>query len=119
MKVLVCGGRDFTDRDLLFATLDRVLEKFGDKLVIVHGACPTGADAMAEEWAKARETEYMGFPARWSSLGKPGGYERNKRMRDKARPDAAIAFKGGDGTAMMCRLLEEIGVEPWRVGWSA
>jgi hypothetical protein len=115
MKVLVCGGRDFADKDLLFATLDRVHSKFGDELVIVHGACPTGADAMAEEWAKEREVEYMGFPARWNRLGHPAGPERNKRMRDRAKPDAAIAFKGGRGTNGMCRLMSEIGVEPWRV----
>ena len=117
MKVLVCGGRDFSDRELLDATLDRVLTKFGDDLVIVHGNCETGADQMAEQWAKDRRVEYMGFPARWERLGKPAGFERNKRMRDKAKPDAAIAFPGRTGTQMMCDLMLEIGIEPWRVGW--
>jgi hypothetical protein len=116
MKVLVCGGRNFEDRDLLDFTLDKVLMKYGDDLIIVHGAA-RGADLMAEEWAKSREVEYMGFPARWSKLSDKAGRERNTRMRDKTQPDACIAFKGGHGTAMMCSLMEQIGVVPWKVGW--
>ena len=116
MRVLVCGGRDFSDEKLLYSTLDRVHQKYGDDLVIVHGA-QRGADLMAEAWAKAREVEYMGFPARWKRLSKRAGYERNARMRDKAKPDACIAFKGGDGTGMMCSLMEELAVKPWKVGW--
>lgn len=115
MRVLVCGGRDFADRDLLFATLDKVLAKYGDGLVIVHGAA-RGADLMAEEWAKSREVEYMGFPARWHRLAKKAGRERNTRMRDKAAPEACVAFAGGDGTAMMVGLMKDIGIEAWRVG---
>ena len=58
MIVLVCGGRDFTDRDLLFATMDRVLAKYPDGLMIVQGAAK-GADLLAEGWCKSRQ--------RWSS----------------------------------------------------
>lgn len=55
MRVLVCGGRDFADRDLVFQTLDAVARKYGTaRLGIIHGACPTGADKFAEEWAKSR-----------------------------------------------------------------
>lgn len=116
MKVLVCGGRDFSDKSLLTGTLDRVHSKYGDALVIVHGVA-RGADLMAEDWAKAREVAYEGFPAHWKKLGKRAGLERNKRMRDAAKPAACIAFAGGVGTRMMCDLMREIGVEPWLVGW--
>ena len=113
MKIIVCGGREYEDRERLFSILDRVLSKYGDSLVIIHGAA-RGADEMAEEWAKFREVEYMGFPAKWRRIGGKGaGAERNRRMRDKARPDACIAFPGGRGTAMMCKLMREIGIEPW------
>lgn len=117
MRVLVCGGRDFEDRDLLFATLDRVLAKYGDALVILHGG-QRGADLLAERWAKMREVEYIGVPARWTRLGKAAGAERNKRMRDRWKPDACIAFKGREGTRLMISLMREVGIEPWVVGWS-
>lgn len=115
--VLVCGGRDFDRRDLLYQTLDKVLSKYGDRLVIVTGACPTGADNLAEGWAKEREVPYIGHPAKWTAHGRPGGHIRNKRMRDQWKPQACIAFKGGKGTEGMIALMREIGVEPWLVGW--
>jgi hypothetical protein len=121
--VLVCGGRDFDARDFLFSVLDRVHAKYGDDLVIITGAqrkrkddgTYCGADYLAQEWAIDREVEYMGFPARWKKIGAPAaGGERNRRMRDKGMPEAAVAFLGGRGTAMMCALLREIGIEPWQ-----
>lgn len=114
MRVLVTGGREFADRALVEATPDKVLAKYGDSLVIVTGSAP-GADTLAEEWAKSRGVPYMGFPARWKRHGNYAGPERNKRMRDEARPDACIAFEGGTGTAGMCKLMEEIGVTPWKI----
>jgi hypothetical protein len=124
VKVLVCGGRDFADKSLVDATLDKVFAKYGDELVIVTGAQRkrvgeryVGADYLAEEWAKSREVPYMGFPAQWTKMGKAAGPERNRRMRDEAKPDACVAFEGGTGTAGMCQLMEEIGIKPWKVGW--
>jgi hypothetical protein len=119
LKVLVCGGREFSDRDLVFKTLDAVLEKHGEKGVyIVHGACPTGADALAEEWAKSRQVAYIGIPAQWDAYGRSAGPMRNKRMRDEIKPDHCIAFRGGTGTRGMIDLMREVGVQPWLVRWS-
>ena len=118
MRVLVCGGRDFNDKELLYSTLDRVLSKYPDELCIVHGSCQSGADKMAEDWCKLREVDYMGFPAKWKKHGRSGGPKRNKRMRDQSSPDACIAFKGGDGTLGMVALMKEAGIEPWMVGWA-
>lgn len=117
MIVLVCGGRDFSDRNLVFSTLDKVLAKYPDGLMIVHGAAK-GADLLAEEWCKSREVMYVGVPARWKKYGKPAGPHRNKIMRDLWEPKACIAFPGGDGTRGMIGLMKEVGVEPWLVGWS-
>jgi hypothetical protein len=118
-KILVCGGRDFPDRDLVFRTLDAVARKHGtETLAIIHGACLTGADKFAEEWAKEREVAYIGFPARWKTEGRAAGPLRNKRMRDATSPDHCIAFRGDRGTRGMIALMREIGIEPWLVGWS-
>lgn len=121
MKVLVCGGRDYANKAFVYRVLDKVREKHGDDLVIITGAQRkrtdegfVGADYLAQEWAIEREVEYMGFPAKWKALGAPAaGGERNRRMRDKSMPDAAIAFPGGRGTKLMCDLLKEIGIEAW------
>ncbi len=46
MRVLVCGGREFADRQLLNEALNRLRQERGVALVIAGGA--RGADAMAE-----------------------------------------------------------------------
>ena len=116
MIVLVCGGRDFTDRQLVFDTLDRVRSKYPDNLVVVHGAAK-GADLLAEEWCKSRQVMYVGVPAQWDKYGKAAGMQRNRVMRDVWQPKACIAFKGGTGTRGMIKLMEEVGVKVWMVGW--
>lgn len=53
-RVLVTASRDLTERRLvrqqLFICLGAALT-LGKRLVVVHGACPTGGDAFADEWA--------------------------------------------------------------------
>ncbi|QHJ81415.1 MAG: hypothetical protein [Bacteriophage sp.] len=125
--ILVCGGREYDNRDRLYHVLDRLLLKVGrDDLVIVTGSQRkwheakrrfVGADFLAEEWAKEREIEYRGFPARWKSLKKKAGYERNTRMYQRSLPNGCIAFKGGAGTRMMCGIMIEYGITPWCIDW--
>jgi hypothetical protein len=52
MRVLVCGGRDFDNRAMLNAALDRLHAERVFSLVIAGGA--RGADTLAEDWANAR-----------------------------------------------------------------
>lgn len=117
MIVLVCGGRDFSDRDLVYTTLDKVIAKYPE-MWLLTGSCPDGADALAEAWAKEREIPYCGVPARWKALGKMAGPIRNRIMRDLWEPKACIAFPGGVGTRGMVKLMEDVGVKAWLVGWS-
>lgn len=125
-KVIVCGGREYDNATRLYSVLDRLLQKFGDDLVIVTGAQRKwmagesrfiGADFHAEEWARSREVEYMGFPAKWASLKKRAGFERNNRMANRTNPDGCVAFPGGAGTRMMCGIMVELGITPWCIDW--
>lgn len=113
MKLLVTGGRDFADRAFVFECLDRVDRKH-TVMLLVHGACPTGADRWADEWAQARGVTRMPFPAQWKELGDKAGPIRNQRMLDITAPEAAVAFPGGRGTGDMLRRLERAGVPVWR-----
>ncbi len=112
MRLLVCGGREYADRDFVFRVLDAVNRKRPIS-VLMHGACPTGADKFADDWLKARGIEPLRFPADWRKYGRAAGPIRNKQMRDEGRPDGAVAFPGNDGTAGMVAMLREIGIEPW------
>lgn len=43
--MIVCGGRHFDDRALVWDVLDYVRAKVGEPgMMLVHGDCPTGAD---------------------------------------------------------------------------
>ena len=108
-KVLVCGGRDFADRAMLDAALDRLHQERGFSLVIAGGA--RGADTLAEEWAKARGIACDVYRADWEGLGRKAGPIRNERMLVEGKPDVVVAFPGGRGTAHMVRIAREAGIE--------
>ncbi len=114
MKLLVTGGRDFNDRDFVFACLDRADAK-RRIMLLVHGGA-TGADTLAKEWADARGVCHAPFtvtPEDWRTHGKAAGPLRNARMLAATAPDGAVAFPGGSGTADMIRRLEAAGVPVW------
>lgn len=109
-RVLVCGGRNFTDADFLFRTLDDLRTKFGFTHLI-HGQ-GQGADQLAYMWAVSRlgEVAVTGFPADWIRFNKSAGPKRNQQMLDEGKPDFVIAFPGGKGTADMVRRAKRAGV---------
>jgi hypothetical protein len=112
MKLLVCGGRDYTNRNALFAALDWLHGRRNIELII-HGAA-RGADRLAAEWASARGIQSRAFPALWDVDGKAAGFIRNRRMLDCGRPDGVAAFPGGRGTADMINQAQAAGVLVWR-----
>lgn len=109
MRVLVCGGRDFKDADLLKFALNIIKELEGIDLII-HGHA-RGADSMAAVWAVANGIDNLGYFADWKTHGKAAGPIRNQKMLDDGRPDLVIAFPGGPGTADMVRRARLSGVE--------
>ena len=109
MKVLVCGGRDYADRDHLNAELDRLHAERTFTLVIAGGA--RGADTLAAEWAASRGVPCDVYMADWEGLGRKAGPIRNGRMLAEGKPDLVVGFPGGRGTAHMCRIAREAGVE--------
>jgi len=107
---LVAGGRDFTDRSFVFRCLDRMSERMGMPDLLMHGHCPTGADALADEWAFSRRVHVLRVPALWGPLGKCAGPTRNATMAHLAAQLGAklcITFPGGTGTEDMARRAKQ------------
>ncbi len=96
MRILVTGSRDWTDESLLRWAISSHLD--GDD-VIVHGDCPTGADAMAQEFADMTGLATERHKAQWSKYGRAAGPYRNQKMVDLGA-DVVLAFKnpGSRGT---------------------
>lgn len=100
MKVLVCGGRDYSDYDTVIDVLNDVEMTFGPIKAIIHGGA-SGADLLGSRWGFATGRSVMPFKANWNLHGKAAGPIRNQLMLDKAKPDLVVAFPGGKGTADM------------------
>lgn len=104
ISVLVCGGRDFDDKSLLFDVLDGINKARGIVLVIQGGA--RGADRLAAEWAVTAGVHSITFNANWDKYGKAAGPIRNKAMLEW-EPDLIVAFPGGAGTANMVKQAKD------------
>lgn len=89
IKVIIAGGRDFTDYNLLKRNCDHILSRRHPDVIIVSGKA-RGADSLGERYAKERGYLVHEFPADWNRFGKKAGYLRNSEMARHA--DALIAF---------------------------
>lgn len=89
MKVIIAGGREITDYELL---LNAVLNAGFDITTVVSG-CARGADALGERFAAEAGLELIKFPADWNKHGRAAGPIRNAQMGDFA--DALIALWDG------------------------
>jgi hypothetical protein len=117
--VIVSGSRDWTDEEALHLA---ILEEDPD--VIIHGDCPTGADAMVAEYAAVmlelgRPVAVVPLPAQWGRLGDAAGMARNREMlkvllvlADHGWDVAVVAapLPGGRGTQGMVRIAKKAGV---------
>lgn len=108
MRLLVCGGRYYSDRDRLRSLLDRVLREKGISCIIDGGA--SGADTLASYWARSNGIRNERYYADWDKFGKRAGYLRNLWMLEEGMPDGVIAFPGGKGTENMISIARRAGV---------
>lgn len=106
MKVIICGGRNFDDRNYVMRVLNALNEQCRFTLVIEGGA--RGADTLAREWAKRAGIPCQTFKADWNGFAqKRAGKVRNLKMLREGKPDMVIGFPGGIGTAHMLRISTE------------
>jgi hypothetical protein len=123
MRVLVCGSRDWTDSDMIWAELDELHSthlEYGvlagdEEFVVIHGAA-RGADNIAALWASTRDVDVLAFPADWATYGKSAGPRRNHHMLIAGRPELVLAFKDNfgartnGGTEHMVRIARDAGI---------
>ena len=110
VRVLVCGGRDYTDAAAVETHLNELHSENTISLVIQGEA--RGADRLAKAWAVGRGIETLDCPANWGLYGKQAGYIRNSYMLSMS-PDIVVAFPGGAGTRMMVDIANKAKVDVW------
>lgn len=112
MKVLVCGGRKFSDRDLLYKVLNVIHNGVkGGITTIIHGGA-TGADSIAGDWSvNVLKKEAEVYLANWNMHKTAAGPIRNRKMLKEGKPDIVVAFPGGSGTSDMIKIATAAGVK--------
>jgi predicted Rossmann-fold nucleotide-binding protein len=113
MRVLVCGGRGYDDREAVFGALHDLAEKHGWLTIIEGGAY--GADRLARDWATSCYHGLVTVPADWQKHGTAAGPIRNTQMLMNAKPDLVLAFPGGRGTSDMVEKASIAGIEVRRL----
>jgi len=126
VRLIVAGTRTFADWELLSSRLDRLTQRFAPDEMCVLSGTAEGADALGEQWAKARGIPVAPFPARWDAVDGPhvvirhrngraydalAGHKRNAQMA--ACATHAVLFWDGKsrGTQNMLTLCEDLGIE--------
>ena len=96
-RVIVAGGRDFNDYELLKRTCDHILthKKETHQITIVSGGA-RGADTLAIQYARDLSNDFnlVIVNANWEIHGKSAGFIRNTEMAEFAH--ALIAFWDSD-----------------------
>lgn len=107
VKVIVAGGRDFSNYALCKNALDKLYPT--TDFDVVSGKA-RGADTLGERYAKEHGRCIHEFPADWDTYGKRAGYLRNSDMADFA--DVLVAFWDGSskGTKHMIDLARRKGL---------
>lgn len=112
-RVIVTGSRDWTDRGAVRRALAAVADERGwPGMTVVHGACSTGADVFASQWARDVLLREERWPADWERFGRAAGPRRNAAMV-AAGADLVLAFPLGRsyGTRGCMRLAAAAGIE--------
>ena len=101
MRLIIAGGRDFQDYDLLCDRADAIVEKVpADDIVILSGMA-AGADSLGVRYAEAQGLNIDPFEADWDKYGRAAGAIRNHHMAVSGTH--LLAFWDGEspGTANM------------------
>lgn len=111
MRILITGSRDWNDSQAIAKAILNFAPFNWEEVTIVHGDCPTGADAMAQRFAESLEIETERHPANWSLYGRAAGPKRNQKMVDLGA-DIVLAFMnpGSKGTADCVKRAKKAGL---------
>ena len=107
-KIIIAGGRDFNDYELLKKEASEFLFEIenGEAIQIVSGGAK-GVDSMGETFAKEYNLDLILFPADWKKFGRAAGPKRNAQMAEYATH--LLSFWNGEskGTKSMISLAKK------------
>jgi hypothetical protein len=108
-RILVTGSRDWHSFKAVKVALEDAAA--GERIVVIHGGCPTGADSYAGAVARDHGWRVEINHADWKRYGHGAGPLRNADMV-RAGADLCLAFirNNSDGASGCARLAEDAGI---------
>lgn len=105
--VIVTGSRKWFDYDVIAKALETAKPD-----LVVHGGA-TGADKIAEGWAKDHCIPVLLYTADWKQYGKSAGPRRNAQMVSNHPTAIVLAFpmRGSLGTWSCVRIAKACGMK--------
>ena len=105
-KIVICGGRNFDDYELLQKYVDQELPANIEVEIVSGGA--KGADRLGERYAHENHISLKIMRANWDAYGKRAGFLRNTDMAKYC--DAVLAFWDGKsvGTEHMIKEAKKL-----------
>ena len=110
MRLLICGGRNYSNALHLCAVLNQLIAERGRPEMVIHGGAK-GADSLADKWARGHGIYTRVYHAAWRMGGRAAGPARNRIMISDGQPDLVVVFPGGAGTRNMRQLALTAGIE--------
>ena len=122
MRLIIAGGRDFDDFELLELNLNLLFEHLLKENVLLNYkeikiVCgkARGADTLGEKFALKYGINIKYFPADWNKYGKSARYKRNTEMAEYAKEDNGILVAFWDekskGTKHMIETARHVGLK--------
>ena len=109
MKLIIAGGRDFNNYELLEREANQVVS--GVQNVEIISGLARGADLMGCRFAEENGYPLRGFAAEWGKFGRGAGIIRNKLMAKNATHLLAFWDGKSRGTMHMIDYADKLGLE--------
>lgn len=127
MRVLITGSRTWEGPQaearihLVLSACQGLAEALESPLTVVHGDCPTGADAVADRWARRRDEDGVlvdPHPANFKEHG-PHAVEINNGLMVGEGADMCVAFWRDEspGTGDCLNKAQASGIPTFIIAW--
>jgi hypothetical protein len=114
-RLLVTGSRAWDNIPIVDHALAVILARHPEGVLLVHGDCPRGADAIAIAYADripGYHTE--AHPADWQRYGRAAGQRRNAQMIALGAGGCVAFLRGASpGATVTIQLARAAGIPVW------
>lgn len=108
MMLIIAGGRDFTDYELMKRSLGELCTEhyvLENQITIISGDA-RGADKLGNKLAERNKIPLILYPANWNKHGRSAGYKRNVEMAKVATHLLAFWDGKSPGTNHMLNIAK-------------